>query len=392
MTSDDRHEPRARERRRDLDALRVLAVVVLLGYHSSRPFDTEAWHVKNHELSRTLELMGYVFTPWRLGLLFLISGAGTYFALRTRTAGVYLRDRVTRLLLPLVVGMLVVVPPQVYVERVNGWMQNRMSPIVFEGSFLAFLPHVFDGGPYPRGNLSWHHLWFLLYLFVFSVAALPALVWLKTEKGEATRARMADFLSKRRWIFLPALLLVALHVGLRGRFPPTYALVGDWWSLTHYFVLFVLGYALIPDPRIGAALERHRTAALVAAVALTGARLAVLVSYGAPVPYSAHYAMALTLRGLTEWSALVGVLGYARRYLDRPHPWLAWAADRVPPFYIWHQTAIVLIAAWVIRWDIGVPAKFAVILTASLVVTLALCELIGRSAPSRVLFGMRRRA
>ena len=110
-----------------------------------------------------------------------------------------------------------------------------------------------------------------------------------------------------------------------------------------------------------------------------------------PAPYSAHYAMALTLRGLTEWCALLGVLGYARRYLDRPHPWLAWAGDRVPPFYIWHQTVIVLIAAWIIPWSPGVTVTFSVILAASFVITLALCEAIGRTRMTRVLFGMRAR-
>ncbi|HYE90313.1 MAG TPA: acyltransferase, partial [Terriglobales bacterium] len=304
-------------RRFDLDALRVLAVLVLLAYHSSRPFDTESWHVKSLELSRPLELLGYVFTPWRLPLLFMISGAGTYFALRTRTARVYLVDRAKRLLLPLAVGMFVVVPPQVYVERVNAWMPNRQSPIDFHGSYLAFLPRIVDG-VYPHGNFSWHHLWFLVYLFVFSVLALPLFLALRTPRGAAARDAVSAALARGAWIFLPAALLVAIHVGLRGAFPPNNALVGDWWNLAHYFVLFVAGYALVPDPKIGAAVERHRHLALLLAFILTVARIGVIVALGAPRPYTGHYVLALSLRGLTEWCALVAVLGYARRHLDRP--------------------------------------------------------------------------
>ena len=377
-------------RRYDLDALRVLAVLVLLAYHSSRPFDSEAWHVKSAQLSRMLELLGYVFTPWRLSLLFLISGAGTFFALRTRTARVYLGDRMQRLLLPLAVGMLVVVPPQVYVERAHPWMPNRQSPMNFDGSFLAFLPHVFDGA-YPKGNFSWHHLWFLVYLFVFSVVALPLFTALKRERGRAAADRVAGFFARGARIFLLALPLIAIHLALRGRFPSTNALVGDWWNLAHYFTLFLLGYVLLPDARVSAAFERHRRLALGGAIVATILRLALIVAAGPATPYSLHYVVVYTLRGLTEWLALVGVLGYARRYLDRPWGWLRWAGDRVPPFYIWHQTIVVLLAVWIIRWPTGVEAQFATIAVAALIVTVFVCELVGRTNLTRVAFGMRPR-
>jgi hypothetical protein len=111
-------------------------------------------------VSLTLQLLGNLLTPWRLPLLFMISGLGTSYALGMRTTGRYVADRTTRLLIPLVAGMLIVVPPQVYLERIGTWMPRRMSPIDFHGSFLAFYPHIFDG-IYPRGNFSWHHLWFL---------------------------------------------------------------------------------------------------------------------------------------------------------------------------------------------------------------------------------------
>ena len=366
----------------------MLAVLVLLVYHSTRPFDTEAWHLKNAELSRGLELFGYALTPWRLPLLFLISGAGTYFALRTRTASTYLRERVRRLLLPLAVGMALVIPPQVYVERVSPWMPNRLSPIDFEGSYLAFLPHAFTGA-YPTGNLSWHHLWFFVYLFVYSVVALPLVLAMRTERGRVVTARIAGFLTTRGRVFVLALPLCAIHVALQGRFPLTNALIGDWWALTHYFALFVFGYVLLPDPRVTDAFVRHRHVALAAALVLTAARLTTIAWLGPAPAYSLRYAVMLTLRGLVEWCALVAVLGYARVFLQRPQRWLRWAGARVPPFYIWHQTLMVVIGVWIVRWNVGVAGKFMALALATLVLTLLICELVGRTRLTRAAFGMR---
>ena len=365
-------------------------MLVLLVYHSTRAFDSESWHLKSLEPSRGLELFGYALTPWRLSLLFLISGAGTWFALRTRTPRVYLRDRIQRLLLPLGIGMVLVIPPQVYVERVNAWMPNRMSRATFEGSFQAFVPHIFDGA-YPNGNFSWHHLWFFLYLFLYSLVALPLFVWLKTARGRAASDRAVDFFATGARLFLLALPLCFIHVALQGRFPSTNALIGDWWNLTHYFALFIIGYALLPDPRIGTAAARHRRVALAAALLLSAVRLTAIAMFGPAPPYSPRYVVMLTLRGLLEWCALVGLLGYARVYLDRPWRWLAWAGDRVPPFYIWHQTVMVVVGVWIVQWSAGIAVKFTALAVITLILTLAICEVVGRTNVTRIAFGMRPR-
>ena len=86
--------------------------------------------------------------------------------------------------------MAVVIVPQVYVERISVGMPDRLSPRDFDGSYLAFYPHYFEG-VYPQGNFSWHHLWFLAYLLVFSLAALPLFLYLRAEPGRHGPARRA---------------------------------------------------------------------------------------------------------------------------------------------------------------------------------------------------------
>jgi len=114
------------------------------------------WHVKDRTLSVAIEIFGQLLTPWRLPLLFLISGAATWHALGTRTAVAYARDRFLWLMVPLAFGMLVIVPPQVYVERLSHGMHRQR---------------------------------------IIGVLATPV------------------------GVFLPALPIVAIHVALRGRFP-----------------------------------------------------------------------------------------------------------------------------------------------------------------------------
>jgi peptidoglycan/LPS O-acetylase OafA/YrhL len=377
-----------RERRHELDALRVLAVLALLLYHASRPFDSEVWHVKDIERSLGLELFGNLLTPWRLPLLFMISGLGTYYALGFRSAWRYAAERVRRLLLPLAFGMAVVVVPQVYVERISVGMPDRMSPRDFQGSYLDFYPHYFEG-VYPGGNFSWHHLWFLAYLLVFSLAALPLFLYLRGEEGQRLVAGLASWLRPGRRIFLLALPLALIHVALRGRFPSTHALVGDWWNVAHYFVLFLLGYVLLPQPTFKAAVEANRRVGAVVFVTAFALRLALVPLLAPIAPYSIAYVALLTLRAIIEWSALVAVIGYAGVYLGRPSRVLRYGGERVYPFYIWHQTVIVVVAYFVVGWATGPLVKFAAISAISLVVTVALCEAVGMTPLTRRLFGMK---
>jgi hypothetical protein len=249
------------ERRHDIDWLRVLAVLLPVVFHCTRPFDSEPWHARNDERSLALARGADFLRFWRMPQLFLVSGFGTYFALGFRAGARYARDRFLRLLVPLLVGMVVVVPPQVYVERISPWMPDRQSPMDFAGSFWEFYPQAFKG-IYPAGNLSWHHLWFLAYLFVFSLAALPLFLCLRKPGGHRALDFAGAFLARGRAVFMLAIPLVVIEIALRARWPSTHALYNDWANLAHSFVLFLYGYLLAAYPGFRAALERNRKLAL----------------------------------------------------------------------------------------------------------------------------------
>jgi glucans biosynthesis protein C len=375
-----------RQRRYDIDALRVGAVLVGLLYHSGRAFDTEAWHIKNAVSSQWFDLMGDVLTPWRMPLLMLLAGAGTYFALGFRSGGQYTAERLRRLLVPFIFGMLVIVPPQIYLERIGTWMPNREQPVDFSGSYVDFYPLVFTSGPYPMGGaLSWHHLWFVLYLLVFSIVLLPLFVALRRSVGQRVIDWLGDAVSTRwgfAWLGLGVLPLIAIELTLRPRFGNTHALIGDWANVAHLSLVFVYGYLLIANERLGLALERGRRWTAVATALCMLVYLAAL-NISAPLPWR------LALRTLVEWGVMLAALGYGRRLLSRPSRVVGWASEIAYPFYIWHQTVIVVIAFFVVQWDAPMLVKFLAVLLLSLLGTIAGCELARRVAVLRPLFGLK---
>ena len=152
-----------KERRYDLDWLRVLVFSLLILYHVGMFFVPWGWHLKNNNIYEWLQLPMAFVNQWRLPILFIISGMGTRFALSYKNTREFLVERRNRLLIPLVFGMIVIVAPQVYIERI--------ADGDFTGTYWQFYLHYFEG-IYPSGNFSWHHLWFLPYLFVYSLLLL----------------------------------------------------------------------------------------------------------------------------------------------------------------------------------------------------------------------------
>ena len=102
-------------RRYDLDWLRVLAFAVLILYHTGMFYVADwGWHIKSDVTSEVLQYIMRLVNPWRMSLLFLISGAALWFAARKMSARGVLWLRLTRLLPPLILGMWLIVPPQIW--------------------------------------------------------------------------------------------------------------------------------------------------------------------------------------------------------------------------------------------------------------------------------------
>ena len=251
-------QPLPTTRRYDLDWLRVLAFGLLIFYHTGMVFVGWDFHLMSKPSTPVLELPMEFLNQWRMPLLFVISGVGLTFALARRTAGQLVGERLQRLLLPLVFGMVVVVVPQVYYER--------LAQGAGYTSLLDFYPHYFEG-TYPKGNFTWNHLWFIAYLLPFSLLSLPIALQLRRPRAQALLARLSAWLQRPGRVLLLALPLVVWQLVLRPYWPDHRNLISDWFNFTYYLTLFSYGYLLGPLAGFWLAAERQRYLLLVVGLA-----------------------------------------------------------------------------------------------------------------------------
>lgn len=370
------------ERRYDLDWLRVLAVLLLIYFHSAAVFytgDLGEFYIKNDPSSS--EMQGFILFvhQWHMPLFFLLSGAATWFALSSRTTGEYVIERFKRLFIPFLFGTLVIVPPQVY--------YRLLSSKDYQDSYIHFYPQFFNGIR-PQGNFEWGHLWFIIYLFIFSLIALPLFLHLRRANQYLS---LAKFLEKPGAIFLFALPLAIIEGALRPRWPGFQNLYDDWANFFLYLFYFIYGYLICSDARFGQAINRHLKVSLIMAIASFSVMFGLWANHMLPIRgYSVGYVLYQMFRGANSWFWVVALLGLGRRCLNFNNSLLQYASQAAYPFYILHQTVVVGIAFYVVRWNISIIEKFLVISTASLVATVFLYELVvKRINVVRFLFGLK---
>lgn len=370
-------------RRADLDWLRVLAFSLLILYHAGMAWSGWTWHVTSPDSMEWLREAMRFTNRWRMPLLFLVSGAAIMLALGDRSSGTFVRDRLKRLLLPLGFGMLVIVPPQVYLERLYRGQ--------FAGSFVEWLPQAFDGGAYPDGNLSWHHLWFLAYVLILTLVLLPVFLWARSAPGRDALERAGRIAVRFGLHWLMVLPLAASALWLA---PVSYninGLVGDWHGLVSYGTLLLYGAFVFGSTDLLNALQRRRLFSLIIGIA-TYAALYLGFFQGTvrpAVPPEVRPVFAL-LSAINTMAWLFAIVGFAHRYLTRRPAVLGEATDAVYPFYILHQTVTVIVVY--ILLTLGAPplSGFVLAVLATFIGTWALyAGLVRPWRWVRPLFGMK---
>jgi len=323
-------------------------------------------------------------------LFFFIAGTGSYFALRRRTGSQYLSERVKRLLIPFFVGCLLLSPIQFYIEWLHkGW---------YEGSFLAFIPRLIEDraaaiqrsvGP-PLFESLGSHLWFLAFLFFFSLIALPLFLWFKRDSGGRFIARLGKVGEYRG-----GLLLFIVPIALsRNILQPMYPDYTDWSEFTYMLIFFICGYILYSEERLKAAIARDWKVSLTVGLIATGAMIVALAAGEGrewiESPGTPGFVVAWSLVSINGWCWTMLVLALGMRFLQFRNKWLDFGQEAMVPFYLFHQPVIIIIAVFVVRWDAGIAVKLPFIILSSFMITLGLVELvIKRIGPARALFGMK---
>jgi acyltransferase-like protein len=373
-------------RRVDLDWVRIGAFGLLILYHVGMFYVPWNWHIKNAHPVTALEPLMLALNPWRLALLFLVSGVATRLMLRKTAAGALLRARSSRLLIPLAFGMLVIVPPQAYIQIVE--------TLGYSGGFVDFyLKRYFAFGnqfcPNPCMILpTWNHLWFVAYLWIYTMA-LGLVVMMMPGVLDWIERWLAPLLSGVWLLVLPSLLFGVFRLALLPSFPSTHALFGDWYNHALFASVFLLGFLLAHAPSFWEAVERQRWIALAIAVAfyLSWIVLRGVRDGGLPLRLYAGFAY-----GFYQWLCIVAVLGFARRWLTKDSAARRYLTDAIFPYYIVHQTAIIMIAHGLRGSGISDGTEAAIIIGGTAATCFATYEIVRRVGWLRPLFGLKSEA
>ncbi|SKA41443.1 Peptidoglycan/LPS O-acetylase OafA/YrhL, contains acyltransferase and SGNH-hydrolase domains [Chitinophaga eiseniae] len=366
-----------------LDWLRIIAIAGVLIFHSAMPYVAYwEWHIKNNATSHVLLEMNDFLHRFRMPLLFFISGTVSYYMLQSRSGSGFLGLRFRRLFVPLLLGILVIVPPQVYLERVTQG---------YKGNFWQFYAEMFRTGAYPKGNMSWHHLWFICYLLVYDILCAPLFVWWTSPAGKKWLQKL-NRLASGKWIYLLMAPSAISHAFLARMFGATNDLVHDYAYFPYWMLYLIAGFVCIANPLLMDSLERNRRSSF--AVAFVSIIIINYFRWNGLEP--AHGWPGWTgwcytaLAVVSAWMWVFTAVGYGKRYLNRKSRVLAYANEAVYPFYILHQTVIVILTYYLstLQEDIGLKYIFTVVVT--FMISMSIFHLFIRPyAPMRFLFGMK---
>ncbi|MEX1298225.1 MAG: acyltransferase [Desulfotignum sp.] len=378
----------SKDRRFELDWLRVMAILIVFLYHSTRFFNLEDWHVKNADVYVSVEIWNVFVTRWMMPLFFMISGASLFYAVG-KSGGWkrFYTDKLLRLFVPVLFTSVTHGALQVYLERVS---HGR-----FAGSFLDYLPTCFSGiytgiGLAVSGNFAnvGMHLWYLLFLFVYSLICYRLFVWLKAG-GHKVLAGLTNLLA------VPGTILIGFTIPLalmKTLIPPAFLEVGNGgWGFLYYLWFLIAGFLVVSNERLIQSIHTQRWFFFILGVALSVCHLYLLfgVAYPALQGKGGDWIAAL-LSYFSAWCWVLAILGFAIGHLSFEHPFLRQANEGVLPFFILHQTVLLFFGYFIMSWEIYTVLKWLLVFTFSFVVIVAVyVVLIQNFDVLRFLFGMK---
>jgi surface polysaccharide O-acyltransferase-like enzyme len=387
--------PTALGRRYGIDWLRVAATYLLLPIHVAIVFSPlPFYHIRNSSVSFGMLVFLAIVEPWIMPLFFVLAGWAIFYSLRARGGRSFLKERVQKLLIPLLAGCVLFGPPIKYLELRSGFNAtplslcstadptHRFGPCIpagpavappFTESFLEFWPTFF----LHFDRFTWSHLWFLGYLFTLSVFYLPLFLGLMKAGRSPARLRAAC-------LYLPMIPLLLIEILLRPYWPGLQTLYHDWANLAYYSTCLIAGFLLARYGAVEQALEREWKRAL--GIGLAGLALRVPTAVGLIVSPTLS-AVSLVVAG---WGTIVGLVGLAQSRLAHRKAALEYLSESAFPVYILHQAAVVCLGYAIIQLPLGIGSKYVLLLAAALAATLGAYQFIVRPIPVlRFAFGMK---
>lgn len=372
-----------------IDWLRVLAFSTLILFHCAVPFvEHYQWEINSEETSPWITRIIWWTHQWRLPLLFFIAGVGVRFSLRRRTVLKFMGERVVRLFIPLVFAIFFITPIQVYFE----WLQSGR----ITSTYWEFYPEVFKIIPYPDGAFTWSHMWFVAYLFVFTILLLPIFSLAKVSWFNALKTKLnAAFKSPIAHLVL-ALPFVGYFYGLYIDWPEQGSLISDWFVFTMSITFYLFGFLFSSIQAFWETCKYYRRWFLL--IALTFAVILFIKYYWnfellKPSKQDNSLYLYGAFNGVHIWTIILSAIGYSMRYLDFKSERLLYLNTAVYPFYILHQAVIVGSGYYVLQLNVPILVKLLMLIVICVsTIWLLYHFIIRKTMITRILFGMKARA
>ena len=347
-----------------IDNLRILCILLLFPYHTCMIYNN--WGELFYITGKPLELPS-LFTnivwPWWMYLLFTIAGISSYYALQRRSASAYAKERVSKLLLPLLVGLVIIIPVQAYIADI---FYNNYSGGYFKHYGVFFTRFTYLTGQ--DGGFTPGHLWFVLYLFAISMIMLPFMYWFqrRTKKSGTSKITVLQLLP----MFL-ILLVCAPILEIGGK------------SLAEFMACFALGYFLLSKNSVQERLEKSRIPLMSLFIITIAIRLILSTT-----EYGDSILWAIEQRMIT-WFGILAILGMGRKHLNYSNRITDYFSRAAFPLYYFHQSILVTVGFFTLKLIKVEWLQFFLIMTVTFLLTLLTYEVLRRFKLPCFLFGMR---
>jgi len=378
----------SRPRRYDIDALRVLAFSILILYHIGMFYVADwGFHIKSAYEYNWVKFPMLLVNQWRMPLLFLVSGIASSFLISKFNAIGFIKSRSLRLLIPFIVGVILIVPPQAYIQALaNGSILANYG----EMSYFGFLVHYFSFQVWPVGafdgseyGFTWNHLWFIPYLFAYTLVLVPVAMLLRFSTLEAKFEKIGAV----SLILVPVLIQIIWQLTFDDEKQISHAFIDDWYAHAMYSTFFLLGYLISDKAGVWKIIINLRWISLLGAIFCFCALLLFWLKFNQQQWQDHLEGIVATFN---QWLWLLAALAWSAKLLNHPQSWLSYANNCVYPWYILHQTLIITAGYFLAKFSLGGPLEFVLVLIATIVGCWAITEhVIRRQKLLKFLFGMK---
>lgn len=336
-------------RRNYLDNIRIIVILLLFPYHTFMIWNNYGakfyiWEGNSNILSSLLVLV----SAWIMPILFVIAGMSTRYSLRKRNIKQFIIERIKRIFVPFISGLILFVPFQT--------LYARKFFFNYDGSLLDnlcyFFTHFSDLNGYD-GMFTFGHLWFLLYLFIISLITLLVI---------------------KKWPFnkVNSIINKVNIMGIILLFIPIFIsyYIGDFGgqSIGKYMLLYLLGYYLFSDDFIEK-LVLHKKIIL----SLFGVSQILLF-----ILYFKYNYYGDLLVNFVGWLGILSCIIIGNLFLNKENKFTNYFKRASFPMYILHQTILVFIGYYVLMDIDNVVLQINIIIFGSLILTIMIYEINSR--------------